>query len=108
MYDLARANALAVELDLAVRHPVGKLHGAIVAQKLFDRAWNQRLIFSKLAELIGIAKECQEAIPNEMRGGLQSGMQEQRRVRGQFFSRKSACAILCPVQSAQQSAVISP
>ncbi len=65
------------ESHLLGRPPSELLHWAVVTEDLFEEAWDQRVVPAEAAHGLGVLEEREGAIPDEVRGGLVAGDQEQ-------------------------------
>jgi hypothetical protein len=94
-HTLALRDFLAAEVvDVFQRDPADELERGIVTQKFLDRVGDQLRSGLEQCELVGIAVQRQQAIADQIDGGLVAGAEQQEDVRGQFRVGQLAAALL--------------
>jgi hypothetical protein len=99
---LAGGNGHAADIDTRLGHSVHELRRAVVAQELVGEIAKQRRITPQQGELIGMLQETQQAVAEEVGGGLETRREQQRRERHQLIIGQSIATDLGREQLAEQ------
>src|SRR5260370_37575914 len=81
-------------IDIFQRHPAGQLHRGIVTQEFLDGVGDEGGIGLEQRELIGIAVQRQQAVADQIDGGLVPGAEQQNDIGGQLLIRELAAIFL--------------
>jgi hypothetical protein len=74
---VAARKAPSRDLHVLERPPRGPLHGAVEAQQLLDGALQQGGLAAQALQLAGMAQQREQAVPQQVAGGLVAGREEQ-------------------------------
>ena len=92
----------AAELHVLERDAHGALHRAVEAQHLLDRALQQLGLRAQARELVGVLQERERPVPDQVRGRLVTGEQQQDRGRQQLAVAERVAVLLRRDERADQ------